>query len=337
MNENLYLTILQTQKIQYVEYDSEFNLKQYSPGLSSFFSPDRVLETGAYITDTFIELLGYESYLTEIRDGKAQPLYLDWINQSPLSISDPVADNKQLVEYFNLQVYPFHSGLLVILRDITRESRIEQAVFNRQNELDLLSRKLIDDLKQANKELNHAYQTTLEGWSKTLEMRDVETKGHSVRVVELTRRLAMKMGIEPDDIAFYCYGALLHDIGKVGIPDYILLKPGPLNEEEWTIMKQHPLFAKELLANIKYLSKATCIPIYHHEMWNGKGYPYGLIGKEIPLPARVFSVVDVYDALSSSRPYRPAWMQEDVLSYIANQSGINFDPDVVECFLALFR
>jgi response regulator RpfG family c-di-GMP phosphodiesterase len=337
MNEELFLSIIKTQKIEYVLFDSSFNLIQTSPGLSSILSPDRIIKDGVFITDIFIELLGYEQYLIEVRDGQASPLRLDWINQTSLLAASENIDDSLMVKYINLQVYPFQSGLLVILRDISNESRIEQLVYNRRNELDILTKKLIDDLEYANAELNQAYQTTLEGWARALEMRDVETKGHSVRVVNLTRELASAMGIGKNEIPFYCYGALLHDIGKMGIPDRILLKPGALNDAEWLVMKKHPIIAETLLSPIKYLDKALCIPVYHHEKWNGKGYPYALKGDEIPLPARIFTVVDVYDALISDRPYRLAWKQKDILQYILERKGVDFDPQVVECFLSLFK
>jgi HD-GYP domain-containing protein (c-di-GMP phosphodiesterase class II) len=129
-------------------------------------------------------------------------------------------------------------------------------------------------------------------------------------------------------------GALLHDIGKMGVPDSILLKPGPLSEDEWVIMRQHPVFAYEMLKNIPYLAQALEIPYYHHERWDGSGYPQGLQENDIPLAARIFAVIDVYDALCSARPYRPAWPEDESRSYLVNNAGILFDPQVVERFLA---
>ena len=125
----------------------------------------------------------------------------------------------------------------------------------------------------------------------------------------------------------------MHDIGKMGVPDNILLKPGPLTEEEWEIMRKHPQFAYELLTPIDYLHQALDIPYSHHEKWDGTGYPRGLKGEEIPLAARIFAVVDVWDALTSERPYRPAWSREKAIEYIKTQSGVHFDPQVVEVFL----
>jgi PAS domain S-box-containing protein len=182
-----------------------------------------------------------------------------------------------------------------------------------------------------------AYDTTLEGWANALELREHETAGHSKRVVQFTVNLAKKFGICQEDTVHVQRGALLHDIGKMGIPDYILLKPGPLNEDEWQIMRQHPVYAKNLLSKIPYLVPALIIPYYHHERWDGSGYPLGLKKDEIPIEARIFSVVDVWDALSSDRPYRPAWTEEAIIQYMKDQAGKQFDPDVVSLFLPLIE
>lgn len=199
-------------------------------------------------------------------------------------------------------------------------------------------RKLLDErdnLKRANIELNKAYDSTLEGWAIALELRDAETKGHSQRVTDITLRLARKIGIKEDELVNAYRGALLHDIGKMGIPDSILLKPGPLNDEEWEIMHQHPVYAYRLLSPIDYLRPALDIPYCHHEKWDGTGYPRGLKGEQIPLVARIFTVVDVWDALSSYRPYRPALPEEQVYIYLQEQVGISFDPEMVDVFLLL--
>ncbi|NSW76074.1 MAG: GAF domain-containing protein [Candidatus Atribacteria bacterium] len=178
-----------------------------------------------------------------------------------------------------------------------------------------------------------AYDATIEGWAKALELRDRETEGHSERVTALTLLVAQEMGISGEDLTYIRWGALLHDIGKLGVPDNILLKPGPLTEEEWAIMRKHPLHAYEMLRSIPHLRKALDIPLHHHERFDGKGYPMGLEGKKIPLSARIFAVVDVYDALTSDRPYRKAWSKEKALKYIAEESGKAFDPEVVAVFL----
>ena len=196
---------------------------------------------------------------------------------------------------------------------------------------------LFQNLQRSNLELGMAYESTLEGWSAALDLRDKETEGHTLRVTNLTLRLAKHMGLSDKDLMQIRRGALLHDIGKMGVPDRILLKPDNLTTEEWEIMQRHPVYAHELLSRIEYLRPALSIPYCHHEKWNGTGYPRGLKGEEIPLDARVFSVVDVYDALVSDRPYRPAWTKEKALEYIRSLSGVDFDPRVVAGFLELLN
>jgi PAS domain S-box-containing protein/putative nucleotidyltransferase with HDIG domain len=194
---------------------------------------------------------------------------------------------------------------------------------------------LFDSLQCANAELSLAYDATLEGWSRALELRDKETKDHTRRVTEATLRLARAMGIGEAGLVHIRRGALLHDIGKMAIPDGILLKPGPLTDAEEEIMRKHPVYAYEMLSPIPYLRPALDIPCCHHERWDGTGYPHGLKGEQIPLAARIFAVVDVWDALRSDRPYRPGWPREKVCDYIRAQAGKHFDPQVVEAFLAL--
>ena len=196
---------------------------------------------------------------------------------------------------------------------------------------------LLEDLQRSNIELTLAYDTTLEGWTRALDLRDQETEGHTQRVVEMTIRMAQLLGVADKDLIHIRRGALLHDIGKMGIPDSILLKPGPLNEEEWVFMRKHPVFAYNLLNPIAHLKPAIEIPYCHHEWWDGSGYPRGLKREEIPLSARIFSVVDVWDALTSDRPYRKAWSAKKTLEYIENQKGKQFDPQVVDLFLKLIK
>jgi PAS domain S-box-containing protein len=196
---------------------------------------------------------------------------------------------------------------------------------------------LFNDLQRSNEELQIAYDSTLEGWSKALDLRDRETEGHTIRVTEKTAELAKKMGIPDVELTQIRRGSLLHDIGKMGIPDAILLKPGPLSEEEWAIMKRHPVYAYELLAPIAFLRQALDIPYCHHERWDGRGYPRGLKGEQIPLSARIFSVVDVWDALMSDRPYRKAWSPDEVHNYLREGIGTQFDPVVIDAFFACER
>ena len=189
------------------------------------------------------------------------------------------------------------------------------------------------DMKRANTELLLAYDTTIEGWSRALELRDKETEGHSQRVTEMALTLARTLGMSDEQLVHMRRGALLHDIGKMGIPDRILLKPGPLSEEEWDIMRQHPTYAYEVLLPITYLRPALDIPYRHHEKWDGTGYPNGLQREQIPLAARIFAVVDVWDALTSDRPYRAAWSARKTRDYIRSLAGSHFDPIVVDALL----
>jgi putative nucleotidyltransferase with HDIG domain len=197
----------------------------------------------------------------------------------------------------------------------------------------ILNRDRIERDRQA--ELRSAYDGTLEGWSRALEARDKQTEGHSHRVTSLTLQLARACGLRGDELEYIYRGALLHDIGKMAIPDAILTKKTSLDDEEWTVMRTHPKIAYDMLSAISFLQPALVVPAYHHERWNGEGYPSGLHGEEIPLPARIFAVVDVWDALLSDRPYRMAWTKEQALQYLKEQSGKMFDPSIVERFIAL--
>jgi len=206
-----------------------------------------------------------------------------------------------------------------------------------QAALSLSGTRMLSDLQQSNAELRAAYDRTIEGWSRALDLRDEETEGHSQRVTELTVRLAQRMSVAPERLEHIRRGALLHDIGKMGVPDSILLKPGRLTAEERSIMEQHPVYALQLLAPIPFLQPALAIPYSHHENWDGSGYPDGLAGEAIPLEARIFAVVDVYDALTNDRPYREAWSAASALDYIVEQAGSKFDPEVVAEFMAMMR
>jgi len=196
---------------------------------------------------------------------------------------------------------------------------------------------LFEEMHRSNVELTQGYEKMLEGWASALELRDQETQGHSDRVTSLTLKIAEKMGISGKNKKYIKWGALLHDVGKMGIPDSILKKPGKLNDEEWQMMKKHPRLAFDLLSTNDHLKPALDIPRYHHEKWDGSGYPHGLKGEAIPLPARIFAVVDVWDALRSDRPYREAWSDERALAYIKEQSGKHFDPQVVDIFLDMIE
>jgi len=195
--------------------------------------------------------------------------------------------------------------------------------------------RLFDGLKASNDELQRAYKATLEGWVHALDMRDKETEGHTQRVTTLTVRLAQSMGVGEADLVHITRGALLHDIGKMAIPDGILLKPGPLTAEERELIKKHPVYAYNMLKQIDFLKPAIDIPHYHHEKWDGTGYPEGLRGEDIPFAARIFPVIDVYDALVSDRPYRKGLPPDEVRERIRVDSGKHFDPKVVDAFMEM--
>jgi putative nucleotidyltransferase with HDIG domain len=208
----------------------------------------------------------------------------------------------------------------------TLASRAATAIDNAQ---------LFNDLQHSNIELSLAYDATIAGWSRAMDLRDKETEGHTQRVTDLTLKLARVMGIQEAQLTHIRHGALLHDIGKMGVPDNILLKTDTLTDEEWEKMRKHPDLAYQMLSSIRYLEPALDIPYCHHEKWDGSGYPRGLKGEEIPIAARIFAVADVWDAITSDRPYRKGWSKEAALEYIKEQSGKYFDPQVVEEFLEL--
>jgi len=217
---------------------------------------------------------------------------------------------------------PFNwAELRARVRTITRLNRYRKLLIEREH------------LEQAHQELQEAYGATIEGWARALELRDQETEGHSQRVTALTLRISSAMGIQDDEMQHISRGALLHDIGKMGIPDSILFKPGPLSYDEWVVMRKHPTYAYNLLSPVSYLQPSLDIPHYHHERWDGSGYPQGLEGEEIPLAARIFAVVDIWDALHSDRPYRGPMPTDQVIEIIKKSSGSHLDPNVVEIFL----
>jgi putative nucleotidyltransferase with HDIG domain len=195
---------------------------------------------------------------------------------------------------------------------------------------------LLSDLQHSNAELAMAYDATIEGWSHALDLRDQETEGHTQRVTKMTLSLARWLGsFEEAELVHVRRGALLHDIGKMGVPDSILLKPGPLTDAEWVVMRRHPVLALDMLRPIEYLRPALDIPYSHHEKWDGSGYPAGLKGEQIPLAARVFAVVDIWDALRSDRSYRTAWTEDKVRAHLAGLAGSHLDAEVVKRFLEL--
>lgn len=236
--------------------------------------------------------------------------------------------------YYEMTVWPLYdsnkkmTGRIYISHDITALKELEREL--RELNVDLENR-----VRLRTHQLAEAYDTTLEGWARALELRDKETEGHSRRVTETTVTVARAMGIDEEDLEHIRRGAILHDIGKMGVPDHILRKEGALTEDERQIILKHPETAYDLLKQIPFLDKALEIPYSHHERWDGTGYPRKLKERAIPLPARIFAIVDVWDALSSDRPYRKAWKREEVIQYLINESGKHFDPRVVNVFLGL--
>jgi PAS domain S-box-containing protein len=238
---------------------------------------------------------------------------------TPLIVKGQV---KGVLELFHRKAFEPESGWIDYFETLATQAAI--AIENAS---------LLDNLQRSNAELILAYDATIEGWSRAMDLRDKETEGHTQRVTEMALELANMMGISDVEKQHLWRGSLLHDIGKMGVPDSILFKPGPLSEAEKQIMRQHPLYAYQMLSPITYLKPALDICYCHHERWDGSGYPRGLKGEEIPLSARLFAIVDVFDALTSDRPYRAAWPREDVYRYIQEQAGKHFDPQIVKIVL----
>ncbi len=210
-------------------------------------------------------------------------------------------------------------------------------LFSNQVAVAMENARLFQDSEKSRREMEQAYNATLEGWSRALDLRDEETEGHTQRVTQVSVRLARMMQLSDEQIENIRRGALLHDIGKMGIPDRILFKPGPLTDDEWHIMQRHPFYANELISQIEYLRPTLDIPYCHHERWDGKGYPRGLQGEQIPLAARIFAIVDVWDALLSQRPYREPWTMDQVLTHVESLAGTHLDPQIVQVFLRMMR
>jgi putative nucleotidyltransferase with HDIG domain len=238
------------------------------------------------------------------------------------------------VVYYEMTIWPLMNsrkqitGRVYISHDITDLKKLER-------DLRELNQELENRVQERTKDLAESYETTLEGWAKALELRDKETEGHSRRVTLTTLKLARALEIPEEELVHIRRGAILHDIGKMAIPDEILRKTGTLSKEEQDIIHKHPEIAFNMLENIPYLQKSLEIPYCHHEKWDGSGYPRGLKGRKIPLAARIFAVTDVWDALCSNRPYNDQWPKDKAVSYMIEQAGKHFDPRVVNAFLKL--
>jgi putative nucleotidyltransferase with HDIG domain len=274
-----------------------------------------------------------------------KPVYIESSKTAPLSAAERiVVDARHLISTitFPLILKENVTGVFIVgttekARQFTNNEVDLCQILSHQVSLAVANAQLYQKTQQALADLNRAYDSTLKGWSQMLDMRDHITDEHTSRVSELTIVLASKMGIPDDEMGHFRKGALLHDIGKMAIPDAILQKPDELTPAEQEIMKTHPEKAHKILSQIEYLKPALDIPYCHHEKWDGTGYPRRLKGDEIPLSARLFAVVDVYDALTTDRPYREAWSKEKALTHIREQSGRHFCPDVVQAFLDMMR
>ncbi len=308
------------------------NLVEHSPEAIVVYSEDRVVYVNAAAV-TLFAASGAEDLIGRLIFDVVHPDYQALTRKRAVR-SQQKGKNSPLTEqrYVRLDgviidVEAVSTGIIyqgkpagqVLIRDITKRKKAEESIL------------------ALNSELIHAYDATIEGWSRALDLRDHETEGHSRRVTEMTLRLAVAAGVSSDALIHIKRGALLHDIGKMGVPDHILLKPGPLDDAEWAIMRCHPALAHEMLSPAAFLHPALDIPYCHHEKWNGTGYPQGLRGTEIPLAARLFALVDVWDALTSDRPYRKAWPRERVLDHICSLAGTHFDPAIVSVFLRLLE
>jgi PAS domain S-box-containing protein len=264
------------------------------------------------------------------------PIPIKQYTQTSYARAEAIFEIRGKEIHYEMTVWPMYdtrknmTGRIFISHDITALKDIER-------DLHKINAELEDRVRARTYELEKAYDTTLEGWARALELRDKETEGHTRRVTDMTLKIAVAMGITGDDLEQIRRGAILHDIGKMGIADKILLKPGELTSEERAIIQEHPSMAHQLLSPIPFLKKALDIPCHHHEKWDGSGYPHGLKGEEIPIAARIFAVVDVWDAVNSERPYKKAWSRGTSIAYLIEQTGRHFDPKVINVFLEMLE
>jgi PAS domain S-box-containing protein len=334
LNLKVTLSFLLDQVTGQLQADASCVLLRNSETMFLEYAADRGFR-GRAITSTRLRLgegqagtAAYENRLIHIPD----------LNDTPLTHPERIA-GEEFVSYFAVPLTSKGKvkGILEIFFRTSFTPDPEWSSFldvlARQAAIAIDNTELFNDLQTANLKLALAYDATLDGWSRAMDLRDRETEGHSQRVMEITLDIAHQMGMSGEELIHIRRGALLHDVGKLGVPDEILLKPDKLTDEEMAVMRRHPMLAYEMLMPIEYLRPSLDIPYCHHEKWDGSGYPRGLKGEQIPLAARIFSIVDVYDALSSDRPYRKAWPQEKVLSYIRERSGMDFEPRIVEMFL----
>lgn len=291
--------------------------------------------------DDFMFVLDRKGRILNYKSGNGSSLHLLQNNSKPLHLEDVIPHEAK--KKYDQALLELNRGSKVVLFEymLSREAGdvwYEARLVSFFNDQSIMFVRNVTKYKQSfSVDLTTAYDKTIEGWSRALSLRDHETEDHTHRVTEMTLNLARRMGLPDSELVHVRRGATLHDIGKVVIPDHILFKPGPLTEEEWKVMRRHPLIAVEILESILYLVPALFIPRSHHEKWDGSGYPDGLEKENIPLHARIFAFADVYDALTSNRPYRRAWSQKDALDYICKNSGMHFDPAITPVFVSMME
>ncbi len=331
-----WLIVLEQERIQITLAEREAQFRLLAENSSDMISRHDSQGTFLYVSPSCHTLLGY----------KPEEL----IGKGVLTLVHP-EDASNILALFNgskrndpTQAFPYralHKNEEYIWLETTARVIYDQdhnPIEVQASSRDITERKQAQvALQRTHYDLQEAYDKTIEGWVLALDLRDRETEGHTQRVTEMTIKLARELGCSEEEIVHIRRGALLHDMGKMGIPDEILQKPGPLTDDEWVVMRKHPHYAYQMLSPISYLNQALIIPYYHHERWDGSGYPHKLKGEEIPLFARLFAVVDVWDALSSDRPYRKRMNPKDVTEYIEKEAGRLFDPYIVEKFLPLIE
>ncbi len=333
---NLTLSILLTQLVKHLQIDAacillwngETERFEYKAGLG--FRTNTLSHTKLRLGEGYAGIAALEQRVIQ---------KINLLNHATDFLRSPLFGQEKFVSYFGVPLIA--KGQVQGVLEIFNRSLISPnsdwlsflEMLGGQAAIAIDNATLFSNLQRSNTEITSAYDATIDGWSRALDMRDRETEGHTQRVTEMTLQLANRIGIPRKDLIHIRRGATLHDIGKMGIPDRILHKPGPLTPDEWETMRRHPQYACALLSPIDYLRPARDIPCYHHERWDGSGYPAGLKGEEIPLSARLFAVVDVFDALTSDRPYRRAWPKQAAINYIKEQSGILFDPAITTAFL----
>ena len=337
---NLTLSILLTQLVKHLQTDAacillwntETERFEYKAGLG--FRTNSLSHTKLRLGEGYAGIAALERRVIQ---------KLNLLNHGTDFLRSPSFGQESFVSYFGIPLIA--KGQVLGVLEIFNRSLITPnsewlsflEMLGGQAAIAIDNATLFIHLQRSNTEITSAYDATIDGWSRALDMRDHETEGHTQRVTEMTLQLARRINIPKDELIHIRRGAALHDIGKMGIPDRILHKPGPLTTEEWNTMRQHPQFACTLLSPIDYLRPAKDIPCYHHERWDGSGYPTGLRGEEIPLPSRLFAIVDVFDALISDRPYRSKWSKQAALYYIEEQAGKLFDPLIVPTFMEMIK